>query len=171
MSQGREVLEWPHIIGGGGLPHPPGPPPPPDQSDHRAKNENFNGEYLVGPFLVHKLLGPRPPPFLSSSVSLVGGRDSRGRRKTLSMGRSQTIVDGTGQSQKKPGMRFLGPKVNTLVLRGLVVIKPRMHLNPGWFLSTFSDPPADNVARVAHFDRKKMPNRKPTALRCITLYV
>ena len=25
---------------------------------------------MIGPFLVHKLLGPRPPPLLSSNVSL-----------------------------------------------------------------------------------------------------
>ena len=37
-----------------------GDPPPPDQSDHRELG--INQENLVGPFFVHTLLGPRPPP-------------------------------------------------------------------------------------------------------------
>ena len=53
---------------GGGVP----PPFPPDQSDHRKKNEIYN---IIGPFLVHKLLGPRPslPPSPPSKTSLAVG--------------------------------------------------------------------------------------------------
>ena len=41
----------------------PWTPPPLDQSDHRrGKKRNFIRENLIGPFLVHKLLGSRPPP-------------------------------------------------------------------------------------------------------------
>ena len=37
-------------------------PPSPDQSDRRGKkNEIYNRENVVGPLLVHKLLGPNPP--------------------------------------------------------------------------------------------------------------
>ena len=42
------------------------PPPldPPDQSDHRGKKRNLPSGNLIGPFLVHKFLGPRfPTPF------------------------------------------------------------------------------------------------------------
>ena len=35
--------------------------PPPDPSDRREKNEIYPSENVVGPFLVHKRLGPRPP--------------------------------------------------------------------------------------------------------------
>ena len=43
-------------------PPAPLPPPPADQSDHRGgKNEIYDGENLVGPYLVHKVLDPRPP--------------------------------------------------------------------------------------------------------------
>ena len=55
----REVLEWPYTAGGGGVPWTPLPPP--DQSDHSGKNETYHQENLVGPFLIHNLLGPRPP--------------------------------------------------------------------------------------------------------------
>ena len=85
-----EGLEWPYTIGGGGgtpvcdipsrccfftgpwtvtrssLVCPP--PPPQDQRDRRGKNELYNREHLIPPFLVHRLLGPRlptpPPPLL-----------------------------------------------------------------------------------------------------------
>ena len=55
----REVLEWPYTVGGGGGTPPP-PDAPPHQSD-RGKNEIYNRENLIGPFLVHKILGPSPP--------------------------------------------------------------------------------------------------------------
>ena len=38
------------------------PPPPPPKSPSWEKNQIYNRENLVGPFLVHKLLGHRPPP-------------------------------------------------------------------------------------------------------------
>ena len=42
---------------------PPQPPPsPPDQVTTVGKNEIYKRENPIGPFLVHKLLGPRPPP-------------------------------------------------------------------------------------------------------------
>ena len=48
---------------GGGTPPPKTPSPPsPDQSDHSGKNEIYNRENLVRPFLVHQVLGPKPPP-------------------------------------------------------------------------------------------------------------
>ena len=37
------------------------PPPQPDQSAIVGKNEIYKRENLVGPFLVHALLGPSPP--------------------------------------------------------------------------------------------------------------
>ena len=49
--------------------YPPEGVPFPDQSDHRGKNEVYHWENLVGPFLVHKILGPRPP-LPSSNKSL-----------------------------------------------------------------------------------------------------
>ena len=39
-----------------------GPPPPPETKvTIVGNNEIYKRENLVGPFLVHKLLGPRPP--------------------------------------------------------------------------------------------------------------
>ena len=67
---GWEVLESPHTVGGGGRPSPP------ERSDHRGKQCNAIccWESVVGPFLVHKLLGPRPPcpPPPPSNTSLLG---------------------------------------------------------------------------------------------------
>ena len=37
------------------------PPTPPTKGTTAGKAEIYNREHLVGPFLVHKLLGPRPP--------------------------------------------------------------------------------------------------------------
>ena len=55
-----EVLEWPYTTGGGGV-----PPPPPWTLQNKVtivgKSEIYNRENVVGPFLVHKLLGPIPP--------------------------------------------------------------------------------------------------------------
>ena len=51
-------------------PHTPGTSHPPDHSDHREKTEIYNGENLIGPFLVHNFLlcpPPPPPPRLLSS--------------------------------------------------------------------------------------------------------
>ena len=43
-------------------PPPPFNPPPPTKVTIVGKNEIKNRANLVGPFLVHKLLGSRPPP-------------------------------------------------------------------------------------------------------------
>ena len=61
---GREALEWLYTVGGGGVPLPPQPEPPPPQTIVIivGKPEFYDWEHLIGPFLVHKLLGPRPPP-------------------------------------------------------------------------------------------------------------
>ena len=58
-ARGREVLEWPYTTGGGA-------PPPPLQTELTivGKNEIYRWENLVGAFLVHKFLGPRPPSLL-----------------------------------------------------------------------------------------------------------
>ena len=37
-------------------------PPPPTKVTIVGKNEVYHWENLVGPFVIHKLLGPRPPP-------------------------------------------------------------------------------------------------------------
>ena len=58
----REVLEWPYTAGGGGLPPPLPTPPPKTKGTIVGKNEIYNWENLVRQFLVHKFLGPRPPP-------------------------------------------------------------------------------------------------------------
>ena len=50
---------------------PPPPPWTPSQSAMVRNNENYNRENLIGPFLVHKLLGPRLPPSLSSITCLL----------------------------------------------------------------------------------------------------
>ena len=42
------------------------PPPPPTKGAIMGKNEIYRWENLVGPFLVHKLSGPKPPPPLPS---------------------------------------------------------------------------------------------------------
>ena len=53
-------------------PPPQGGPPPPLQTKVTivGKNEIYNRENLVGPFLVHKRLGPRSPPPLPSTPPL-----------------------------------------------------------------------------------------------------
>ena len=51
-SNTREVLEWPHTIGGA----------PQTKVTTVGKNEIYNRENLVGPFLVHKIWVPDPPP-------------------------------------------------------------------------------------------------------------
>ena len=56
----REVLEWPYTAGGGGV--PPRDPPLQTKVTIMGKNEIYHWESLVWPFLVHNLLGPRPPP-------------------------------------------------------------------------------------------------------------
>ena len=68
---GRAVLEWPHnTAGGGGLtPPPPWTPPPKTKGAIVGQNEIHQREILVGPFIVHTLLGPSPPP----PFSYVGG--------------------------------------------------------------------------------------------------
>ena len=73
----REELEWPYTVGGGSL-YPP--PPAPDHRHHCEKNEIYHWEYLVGPFLEHKLLGSRPPP-LSSLLIHPWGRCMGGSPK------------------------------------------------------------------------------------------
>ena len=72
----RGVLEWLYTAGGrgGGTTRrnvtqgvPPLAPPPPTKVTIAGKNEFYRWEYLVGPLLVYKLLGPSPslpfPPF------------------------------------------------------------------------------------------------------------
>ena len=54
------VLERPHTAGGEGFP-PPLDPPLQTKVTTEGKNEVSNWENLVGPFLVHIILGPRPP--------------------------------------------------------------------------------------------------------------
>ena len=63
-----EVLEWPYAVGGGGE----GVPPPPQTKVTVGNNGVYHWENLIWSFLVHKLLGPRPPPLppLSSHTSL-----------------------------------------------------------------------------------------------------
>ena len=69
---------------GAGDNHRRSPPPPPwapfstDQSDHRGKKRSLQfRENVIGPFLVHKLLGPRtlppPPPSLLMLAQRGGG--------------------------------------------------------------------------------------------------
>ena len=48
---------------------PPPPLPPPQTNGHSGKNEMYKRENLIGPFLVRKLLGPRPPPPCSLLLS------------------------------------------------------------------------------------------------------
>ena len=38
------------------------PPPPTTKTFAVGNNEIYNWENLIGPFLVHTILGPRPPP-------------------------------------------------------------------------------------------------------------
>ena len=48
---------------GGGDPSPKTPSPPPQTNvTIVGKNEIYNRENLVRPFLVHQVLGPKPPP-------------------------------------------------------------------------------------------------------------
>ena len=48
---------------GGGDPSPKTPSPPPQTKvTIVGKNEIYNRENLVRPFLVHQVLGPKPPP-------------------------------------------------------------------------------------------------------------
>ena len=52
--------------------HRRSPPPPPHKTKVTpvGKNEIYNAENLIGPFLVHKLSGPRPPSPPSSLLML-----------------------------------------------------------------------------------------------------
>ena len=56
-EMGGEVVEWSHTAGEGAT-----PPPPQTKVTAFRENEIFNRENLIGLFLVHKLLSPRPPP-------------------------------------------------------------------------------------------------------------
>ena len=59
----RQVLGWRYAVGGGGYSAPLDPPPPlQTKVIIVGQNEICHQENLVGPFLVHKFLGPRPPP-------------------------------------------------------------------------------------------------------------
>ena len=62
---------------GGGDPSPKTPSPPPQTKvTIVGKNEIYNRENLVRPFLVHQVLGPKPPPPLPrpcSKEALTGG--------------------------------------------------------------------------------------------------
>ena len=61
---GREVIECPHTVGGGGANPLWTPPPLQTKVTSVGKAEIYRWEKLMGPVLVHKLLGPRPaPPF------------------------------------------------------------------------------------------------------------
>ena len=57
----EDVLGRLTTAGGGSPPPPPGPPAQ-TKVTIAGKNEICNRENLIGPFLVRKLLGPRPPP-------------------------------------------------------------------------------------------------------------
>ena len=52
--------------------HPP--PPPRTKGTIVGNNEIYRRETLIGPFLVHKCLGPRPPPPPSSPSDTSWGR-------------------------------------------------------------------------------------------------
>ena len=56
----RDALKRPTTIGGGGV--PPRDPLPPEPDFIVGKNEIYTRKYWFGPFLVHTLLGSRPPP-------------------------------------------------------------------------------------------------------------
>ena len=57
------------------MPQPPWtPPPPPTKVAIVGKHAIYDSANLVGPFLVHKLLGPSPPPpFALFNTSLAPG--------------------------------------------------------------------------------------------------
>ena len=62
VPRGREVLERPHAVGGGGIPPPPDPPLPPDQSDHRGKTTKFTiRKIFSGHFWYTNSWVPSPP--------------------------------------------------------------------------------------------------------------
>ena len=107
----REVVQRPYTAGGGGGGTRPlsGPPPPPDHNHgtelamkvvRQARLEHSGGSTpdllrprpnlplgnLVGPFLVHKLLGPRPPPPPSPSFRLFNPRPQHGPTRSGRMG-------------------------------------------------------------------------------------
>ena len=63
-----------------GIPPPPGTPPPKTKGTIVGKNETNHWENLVGPLLVHTLLGPPPPP--PSSLLIIPGHALRGPRKS-----------------------------------------------------------------------------------------
>ena len=69
-----------HGEGGGVLGRLTEVPRPPTKATIVRKNEIYHWENLVGPFLVHKPLVPRPPsPLLSSNKSLpLGGLTGQG---------------------------------------------------------------------------------------------
>ena len=58
-----KYMERPHTAPGGPPPPLDNPPPPQTKVTIAGRTEVYRWENLVGPFLVHKLLGPRPLPF------------------------------------------------------------------------------------------------------------
>ena len=55
------IYSKPRRGGEGGTPSPKPPPPHQTKVTIVGKNEIYRWEHLIGPFLVHRLLGPWPP--------------------------------------------------------------------------------------------------------------
>ena len=72
-----------HTGGGGAPPKPPPPPLPRPKAPSWEKNEIYNNENVVGPFLVHNLFGALPPPAQKTPWPEVQTRPHEDRNKGL----------------------------------------------------------------------------------------
>ena len=78
----------------------PLPPPPQTKGTIAGNNEIYNREHLVGPFLVHKLFGLKPPPPSPpphAQVSAGDGKPPHGLGVCIWM----PLVNGTGNSPSR----------------------------------------------------------------------
>ena len=84
----KEVLQWPYTMSRGGTPPwtPRPPPSAPTKVTIVGRNEIYNRENSVRPFLVHKLLGPRrhPPRIWRRTIPSTTGQMSWGARLACS---------------------------------------------------------------------------------------
>ena len=109
---------------------PPVPPPPPETKvTIVGKNKIYNRENLVGPFLVHKILGPSPPlPHLLPRRGHLGIVPSGSTQAVALQGRGKKGLRGgrggcLGPQKEGGGVWKMGSSVRALVQRQSVELK------------------------------------------------
>ena len=91
---------------------PPPPPPrrtlPPPLQAKVGKSEIHNGENLIGPFLLHKLLGPNPPllmlPCPHSHLALTSPQKQNNPQEHMSR---PACASGTTKTMREPNLVLL----------------------------------------------------------------